>query len=831
MNLRNFLKTTALTLPLAIMVGCGGGGGGSSTPSVSTITGVLVDSAVSGVDYNCSSGATGMTNADGEFTCNVGDTVRFSMGGVFLGEVDASSHITPSSFFPNDPAAALNLAQLLQSLDSDNNASNGIVLDANTTALFVNTFANSADINFSSSTFDSDVNSSLPAGHRWVNENNASKHLEDTLAGLGINRLGGSDITAPVFEMNSSLDINETQLFISKILTDESASYTLSETSKNLFEIKNNDKLYFKELQSYGNVRDFNLTVIATDSGLNESQKEFRIHLLDLAPKQIFAQDSNLSIDEGSTIVYEFENQVYGQYVKITLEGEHKDKFFVGQYTSGTPQKIYLKDKTDFEDIAFYELTLVVADTMGNKTREEFTIAVSNLEESPKLESTVINIQDNAAGGTVIGNVVIADSGDHQVDRMELEGDDASSFAVENNGSIRVAQGATLSAKTYGFFVKAYSDTDGKTAIGSVTVNVEKYFGFSTNVDSNFSLTRDANNMSIADFNGDGYEDIIYQADGTTPGGLILRKNVSGSSFENVVIDSGIRLYSHAVADFDGDSDNDIVVKWNDSSNNPILQIYSNDGNGTDSFTSTTLVTLDSNIYSLVSADFDNDGDVDILTFNSDNNTTLYKNDGSANFSLAFVTPTEMGTLTLGDINGDGFTDFVVSERSVYWYENRGGNSFVKHNIAGEIVGGVLRKNLYLADMNKDGHLDLIMQSASKTISVYENNVSNEFTPVELITFEKDIDRFEVKDFNLDGDDDVLVLLEGAQAGYDGKYLYMNQGSNTFFDLQLDKTNEITVGRQYTADFKLLDYDKDGVLDVLFEKKLTLMYVDEDEAQ
>jgi hypothetical protein len=102
----------ALSLAVS-MGGCGSGDGGGS------VVGRFVDDPVEGLKYVCSSGSTGVTNRDGEYTCPAGDNVTFSIGRVTIGTIAAQTDIvTPYSFFPGDLYSAFNLARLLQSVDS-----------------------------------------------------------------------------------------------------------------------------------------------------------------------------------------------------------------------------------------------------------------------------------------------------------------------------------------------------------------------------------------------------------------------------------------------------------------------------------------------------------------------------------------------------------------------------------------------------------------------------------------------------------------------------------------------------------------------------------------
>ena len=83
--------------------------------------GVLVDAPVEGVRYE-SGALAGITDSNGEFRYEVGNTVRFSIGDIALGQpVTGKAVITPLDLVENgtsDTPAVINIARLLQSLDS-----------------------------------------------------------------------------------------------------------------------------------------------------------------------------------------------------------------------------------------------------------------------------------------------------------------------------------------------------------------------------------------------------------------------------------------------------------------------------------------------------------------------------------------------------------------------------------------------------------------------------------------------------------------------------------------------------------------------------------------
>ncbi len=145
-------KFKKLTLATAIssafvLTGCGGSSGGSSNDSntggtTATETGIFVDAAVAGINYTTSpSGTSGQTNALGEYNYEAGDTVVFSIGGIDLPAVEATGRITPADMGSgatdwSSDQTVVNILRLLQTLDSDGDASNGITIsDAVHTAL------------------------------------------------------------------------------------------------------------------------------------------------------------------------------------------------------------------------------------------------------------------------------------------------------------------------------------------------------------------------------------------------------------------------------------------------------------------------------------------------------------------------------------------------------------------------------------------------------------------------------------------------------------------------------------------------------------------------
>lgn len=136
-SLKNITMLTVSVIASALLVGCGSD---SSSAVDSTIlnSGYLIDAAVEGAYYETSSGIDGTTDTQGQFKYRNGDSVKFSLGKITLGECEPATDglVTPKHLIVGDTATptvaqtekiALML-QTLQSLDIDNNASNGITI-------------------------------------------------------------------------------------------------------------------------------------------------------------------------------------------------------------------------------------------------------------------------------------------------------------------------------------------------------------------------------------------------------------------------------------------------------------------------------------------------------------------------------------------------------------------------------------------------------------------------------------------------------------------------------------------------------------------------------
>ncbi|RDH82483.1 MAG: hypothetical protein DIZ80_09350 [endosymbiont of Galathealinum brachiosum] len=209
MNIKNIFSQVLFIFTVFVLVSCGGGSG----DAVTTTTGQFIDDPVQGLDYSCSSGTTGITNINGEYTCNTGDDVTFSIGPVTLGTLSAqSSFITPYSLFPNDTQAAVNLARLLQSIDSDSNPNNNVITLSSSQLSLLPTNTDFTDINFV-------ANIETALGITLIDAMTAMSHLYDAIILNGGNVPDGGHLPIASAGMDLSVVVQNA------IALDGSGSY------------------------------------------------------------------------------------------------------------------------------------------------------------------------------------------------------------------------------------------------------------------------------------------------------------------------------------------------------------------------------------------------------------------------------------------------------------------------------------------------------------------------------------------------------------------------------------------------------------------------------
>ncbi|MEK6795111.1 MAG: VCBS repeat-containing protein [Spirochaetota bacterium] len=216
--------------------------------------------------------------------------------------------------------------------------------------------------------------------------------------------------------------------------------------------------------------------------------------------------------------------------------------------------------------------------------------------------------------------------------------------------------------------------------------------------------------------------------------------------------------------------------------------------------------------------DIDGDGDLDLIVSGEyvTTYTKIYRNSGGS-FSEIFpgtLTGVRSGSLALGDIDGDGDLDLVLTGNNGVInigkiYRNNGSGSFSEIN-AGSLAT-VRDSSIALGDLDADGDLDLILTGfgATHVAKIYRNNGSGQFSeiyPGSIVAVRYSA----IALGDIDNDTDLDVIVTGdTGAGYCSK-IYLNNGSGSFSEVNSGTLHSVANG-----EIKLVDVDGDGDLDLI----------------
>lgn len=210
--------------------------------------------------------------------------------------------------------------------------------------------------------------------------------------------------------------------------------------------------------------------------------------------------------------------------------------------------------------------------------------------------------------------------------------------------------------------------------------------------------------LVVADFNGDGFEDVIGRHFETE---IVLMLNDGVDSISFTKKDLGLSFEpvgTPGVADIDGDNDMDVIFADADYN----LSLFTNDGNA--NFAASTL-----NIggtFTLQVKDFEGDGDMDIIGINSiDNMLDIYINDGNQSFTKTNLISTtdDLVRFDVADMDADGDMDIVVgydeSFSQIVLHLNDGSNGFTSMPLTNDFDQ---LQDLKITDLDKNGELDIL---------------------------------------------------------------------------------------------------------------------------
>jgi len=386
---------------------------------------------------------------------------------------------------------------------------------------------------------------------------------------------------------------------------------------------------------------------------------------------------------------------------------------------------------------------------------------------------------------------------------------------------------------------------------------------FFQDVSASSKLLENSNNylsyvdVSVADINSDGYDDISL--------GQFHIKNNGDGSFSNFNSNIPIRSVATIWADFNNDGLMDCYAFKNSEKNQD--QLFKQNENGTFTDATSDKFAVDYPTVSPMFLDYNNDGLLDLFVASGlkvENNNEiffqdrLYKNLGngkfddvtqSSNISLGEPYPyTDCWAASLCDYNNDNLTDiFVATNRLApdVLYRNNGNGKFTEVGNQTGVRGVPTKDPNYFGngmgsdwgDFNNDGYVDLAVGNlahpdergeVSNGSLLFQNNGSPDYN-FENVQFEKKLQYFEMNSGIcwLDIDQDSYLDLFHCNYSYNLRYesvnrltrAYMNLGPDDNFRLR-DMTDLMGIDVHGAWSPVRLDYDWDGDVDIIIASQL-----------
>jgi hypothetical protein len=340
---------------------------------------------------------------------------------------------------------------------------------------------------------------------------------------------------------------------------------------------------------------------------------------------------------------------------------------------------------------------------------------------------------------------------------------------------------------------------------------VELPFGSRVTLDSTYL---GAGSITAGDIDRDGYADLV--AAGINNATITWWQSQGDGNFVPYdIVAAATALSDVELADIDGDGDLDVLVTASAMTVSPFTPInavgwYVNDGTPTGTgWTLNVIATSFIGANGTATGDFNGDGHLDVVgvALNAGDVTVALNNTGTGvGWSYETVDSSFAGArwVSAGDIDNDGAVDVAaaaIAGGEVAWWSRNAGPpaTWTKNAIATVTEADVLE----LADMDKDGDLDVLGASRTGNITWWENNGSGGGWAAHTIGDPTGtVSSAYATDFDLDGDLDVLYSAYGA----DGVGWFENQ----FGDGLNWQKRVIDGGFSHAFDVVAFDFDSDG---------------------
>ncbi len=419
-----------------------------------------------------------------------------------------------------------------------------------------------------------------------------------------------------------------------------------------------------------------------------------------------------------------------------------------------------------------------------------------------------INFGTNAANVKVVfGNVAVSPQ---IISDQLIEAAIPAGTSFENIGVLNTSNGLSGYSKTP-FFLSFG---------GSNPFNVSQ---ISPQLD--FNSESGLYDLALADFDGDGKQDVATANDNSTNIAVFLNTSIGGTlSFTKSTLTPAAKTLHVSATDLNGDAKPEILVS---ELNGPRVFIFKNNSTvGNVSFAAPLSVSLTGGKLSVINIrDLDMDGKPDLVVTDHALNRIFVVANQSTTATIQMGTPVALSVtstfitdgLAIGDLDGDALPEVVTSEflspsGKIFVFKNQSTPGSIKLSITLELVASTTIANLKIGDLDGDSKPDLAATGLlSSAVFVFLNQSTTsaiQFATSKSITANARPWGIDFGDMDGDGKLDIVV----ASISQKVVTILNNQSTTGSASFQTQTIPTTFINRHV----RLADADSDGRPDILF---------------